>query len=57
MSLLSYRSKPDRRAGFVLIAVFTIGMLGASVAAALNGGKPPQGAAAHALAIMVTAPI
>jgi hypothetical protein len=57
MSRLNYRSKPDRRAGLVLIAIFTIGMLGASVAAALNGGKPPQSAAAHALAINVTAPI
>jgi hypothetical protein len=42
MSLLYYRNKPDRRAGFVLIAVFMLGVVGALLATAMNGGHMPE---------------
>jgi hypothetical protein len=42
MSLLPYRTRPDLRAGFVLVIVFALGMLGASLAAARNGGHAPH---------------
>ena len=42
MSLLPSRTRPDCRAGFVLAVVFAIGMLGASLAAARNGGHVPH---------------
>ena len=57
MSLTYYRSKPDLRAGFVLIAVFTIGMLGASLAAALNGGEAPQTITSDVRMVRATAPM
>jgi hypothetical protein len=41
-SVLSTRCRPDRRAGFVLITVFVLGILGASVAAVINGGNPQR---------------
>jgi hypothetical protein len=41
MSLSYYRTKPDRRFGFVLIAVFALGILGGSLATFLNGGHVP----------------
>jgi hypothetical protein len=44
MSLLPYRTRPDLRAGFVLVMVFALGMAGASVAAAKNGGHVPYAA-------------
>jgi hypothetical protein len=57
MSLLNYRAKPDRRAGVVLIAVFVLGILGASLAAAMNGGEPPQSVSAIMHLTKVTAPL
>ena len=57
MSLLHNRTKPDRRAGIVLITVFTLGILGASLAAFLNGGDLPQSAYAHAHTIKISAPL
>jgi len=42
MPLLYYRAKPDRRFGLVLIAVFTLGILGGSLATFLNGGHVPE---------------
>lgn len=57
MSLLYYRTKPDRRAGFVLIVVFTLGILGASLAAAMNGGDLPQSASASVHLPKMTAPL
>jgi hypothetical protein len=46
---LSYRRRLDRRFGFVLIAIFTLGVLGGALATALNGGDVPdaQTATAH----------
>jgi hypothetical protein len=44
MSLLPYRTRPDLRAGFVLVMVFALGMAGASLAAARNGGHVPYAA-------------
>ena len=41
MSLFHYRTRPDRRFGFVLIAVFTLGILGGSLATFLNDGHVP----------------
>jgi len=57
MSLLYYRTKPDRRAGIVLIAVFALGILGASLAAAMNGGELPRTASAKAHSFTITAPL
>jgi hypothetical protein len=48
MSPSSYDTKPDRRAGFVLIAVFVLGILGASLATVINGGHLPQSASTTA---------
>jgi hypothetical protein len=42
MSLLPYRARPDLRTGFVLVMVFVLGMLGASLAVAKNGGHVPH---------------
>ena len=40
---LSYtRTKPDRRCGYVLIAVFALGILGGTLATILNGGTVPD---------------
>lgn len=46
MSLSYYRTRPDRRFGIVLIVVFTIGILGASLATVMNGGEVPEPASA-----------
>ena len=35
-------SRPDRRVGGVLIVVFLLGFVGASLAAIINGGTPPE---------------
>jgi hypothetical protein len=56
MALLYYRSKPDRRAGLVLIAVFTLGILGASLATVMNGGELPQSVTASLHLTKITAP-
>jgi len=42
MSLSYTRTRPDRRFGYVLIAVFTIGILGGALATILNGGTVPD---------------
>ena len=42
MSLSYIRTRPDRRFGYVLIAVFTIGILGGALATILNGGTVPD---------------
>jgi hypothetical protein len=57
MSLLYYRTRPDSRAGIVLIAVFVLGILGGSLACALNGGAPPQTASAKVHYTKLTAPM
>jgi hypothetical protein len=57
MSLLYFRTKPDRRAGIVLIAVFALGILGASLATAMNGGNLPQTASAKANLTKIAAPL
>ncbi len=57
MSLLHYRTKPDRRAGLVLIAVFVLGILGASLACVMNGGCLPQSAAAKVHYTKLAAPM
>jgi hypothetical protein len=44
MSLSDHRTRPDRRFGIVLIVVFTIGILGASLATIKNGGEVPKSA-------------
>ena len=46
MSLSYHRTRPDRRFGIVLIVVFTIGILGASLATFQNGGGVPDPATA-----------
>jgi hypothetical protein len=44
---LSYRhTRPDRRFGIVLIAVFTLGILGATLATVMNGGELPESTSA-----------
>jgi hypothetical protein len=53
MSLSYYRTKPDRRFGFVLIAVFTLGILGGSLATFLNDGVVPV---THTAIVHVTKP-
>ena len=57
MSLLHYPTKPDRRAGFVLVAVFVLGMLGASLATVMNGGALPRSAAATVHLAKMTTPM
>jgi hypothetical protein len=57
MSLLYYRTQPDLRAGFVLVTVFVLGILGASLAAIKNGGEPPRSASATAHLIKIAAPL
>lgn len=42
MSLLHNRTTPDRRCGFVLIAIFVFGVLGGALATFLNGGDVPD---------------
>lgn len=57
MSLIHFRTRPDRRAGLVLIAVFTLGILGASLAAATNGGNLLRTASAKLQHTKITAPM
>ncbi len=57
MSLSYYRTKPDRRFGFVLIAVFTLGILGGSLATFLNGGHVPASGTAVVHLTKTTAPL
>jgi hypothetical protein len=55
MPLKYNRTRGDRRFGYVLIAVFTLGILGAALATYLNGGVPQVHASALHLA-KTTAP-
>lgn len=57
MSLLHYRTKPDRRAGLVVIAVFILGILGASLACVMNGGHLPQAAVTKVQYMKLVAPM
>ena len=59
MSPSHYDTKPDRRAGIVLIAVFVLGILGASLATVMNGGELPESATATATVHLtkMTAPL
>ena len=57
MSQSYHRSRPDRRFGIVLIAVFTLGILGASLATIMNGGELPQSAAATVHLTKTSAPL
>ena len=57
MSLSYHRTRPDRRFGFVLIVVFTIGILGASLATVMNGGKVPHSATATVHLTKASAPL
>jgi hypothetical protein len=57
MSPSCYDTKPDRRAGIVLIAVFVLGMLGASLATVMNGGDLPRSASATVHLTKMTAPL
>ena len=57
MSLLPYRTRPDLRAGFVLVMVFALGMVGASLAAAKNGGHVPYAAEPSAQLARLIAPL
>ncbi len=56
MSLYA-RRKPDRRFGYVLIAVFTLGILGGALATYLNGGDVPQVHASARYLAKTTAPV
>ena len=51
MALSYTRTRPDRRFGYVLIAVFTIGILGGALATILNGGTVPE---SHATVVHLT---
>jgi hypothetical protein len=57
MSILYYRTKPDRRFGFVLIAVFALGILGGSLATFLNGGHVPESQTATVHLTKTAAPL
>jgi hypothetical protein len=57
MSQSYHRTRPDRRFGFVLIVVFTIGILGASLATVMNGGEVPQSATATVHLTKASAPL
>lgn len=57
MSLSYHRTRPDRRFGFVLIVVFTIGILGASLATIRNGGEVPAQATATVHLTKAAAPL
>jgi hypothetical protein len=52
-----HRRRPDRRFGIVLIAVFALGILGASLATIMNGGELPQSAAATVHLTKISAPL
>lgn len=57
MSLLCFRTRPDRRAGLVLIAIFTLGVLGGALATATNGGNPPRTTPPKLQLTKITAPM
>ena len=57
LSYYSRRTRPDRRFGFVLIAVFALGILGGALATYLNGGHVPQADAGSPHLAKTTAPV
>jgi hypothetical protein len=57
MPLKYNRTRGDRRFGYVLIAVFTLGILGAALATYLNGGHVPQVHAGVPHLAKTTAPV
>jgi hypothetical protein len=58
MSLSTCRTKPDRRAGAILITVLTLGILGATLAVITNGGHvPAQSASAAVHLAKLSAPL
>jgi len=57
MSPSYHDTTPDRRAGFVLIAVFALGILGASLATIINGGEVPNAPHATVYLTRATAPL
>ena len=57
MPLQHYRAKPDRRFGFVLVAVFALGILGGALATFLNGGHVPQAQTTTVHLTKTTAPL
>jgi hypothetical protein len=57
MSPSYHDTRPDHRAGFVLIAVFTLGILGASLATVINGGEVPDSTHATVHLTKATSPL
>jgi hypothetical protein len=57
MPLIYRHTKPDRRFGIVLIAVFILGILGATLATVINGGEVPQAATATIHLIKASEPL
>jgi hypothetical protein len=57
MSPSYHDTRPDRRAGFVLIAVFVLGILGASLATIINGGEVPDATHATVHLVKTDAPL
>jgi hypothetical protein len=57
MALSYKRTRLDRRFGFVLIAVFALGILGGTLATAMNGGQVPDTQTTTVHLIKMTAPL
>jgi hypothetical protein len=57
MALSYKRTRLDRRFGFALIAVFALGILGGTLATAMNGGQVPDTQPATVHLIKMTAPL
>jgi hypothetical protein len=57
MALSYKRTRLDRRFGFVLIAVFALGILGGTLATAMNGGQVPDTQTTTLHLIKMTAPL
>ena len=58
MSLSTSRTSPDRRAGLILAAVFSLGILGATLAVITNDGQvPAQPASAAVHLAKLSAPL
>jgi len=51
------RTTLDRRFGYVLIAIFTLGILGGALATALNGGDVPDAQTTTVHFIKATTPL
>jgi hypothetical protein len=57
MSPSYHDTTPDRRAGFVLIAVFALGILGASLATIISGGEVPDATRTTMYLVKTDAPL